>query len=139
LTYLPLSGTLNIKRIYKPNGGMIVPTYTFECSNCGRFDMALKMSSPTLSECPTCKGSVKKIFLPQRAIFKGGLPSNSYERNFSFLDMNKLASGKVNHQEAMQEYKAKRWGENASDEQIIGDFQRTLDTEDIKVKNLDSV
>jgi len=116
-----------------------VPTYTFECSNCGRFDISLKMSSPHLDECPTCKGSVKKIFIPQMAIFKGGLPSNSYNRDYSFLDMNKLASGKVTAQDAMKEYRTKRWGENASDEQIIGDFQRSLDTQDLKVKNLDTV
>ncbi len=113
-----------------------MPTYTFECANCGRFDIALKMSSPNLEECPTCKGSVKKIFVPQRAIFKGGLPSNSYNRSYSFLDANKLASGKVTAQDAMQEYRNKRWGENATDEQILGDFQRSLDNQDKKVKNL---
>ena len=39
----------------------------------------------------------------------------------------------------MAEYKAKRWGENATPEQILGDFKRELDNKDVKVKNLDTV
>ncbi|MGI6647544.1 MAG: FmdB family zinc ribbon protein [Bacillota bacterium] len=116
-----------------------MPTYTFDCPNCGRFDISLRMSSPNLDECPTCQSPVKKVFLPQRAIFRGGLPSNSYERRYSFLNMDKLASGKVTPQEMMEEYKIKRWGEKATPEQILGDFKRELDEQDHRIKNLETV
>lgn len=116
-----------------------MPTYTFECPNCGRFNINLQITSCTLEACPTCKSAVKRVFLPQRAIFRGGPPSNNYQRHYSFLEVDKLASGKVTAEDAMAEYKAKRWGENATPEQILGDFKRELDNKDVKVKNLDTV
>lgn len=112
-----------------------MPTYTFKCPKCGEFNIYLKMSSSSLEECPTCQSPVKRVFQPQRAIFRGGLPSNNYQRNYSFLDANKLASGKVTAAEAMEEYKIKRWGEKATPQQILGDLHREFDNEATRISN----
>ncbi|MFP4015712.1 MAG: FmdB family zinc ribbon protein [Halanaerobiales bacterium] len=48
-----------------------MPTYLYECENCGRFEEFQKITSEPLSECPDCKGEVKRIIGAPGIIFKG--------------------------------------------------------------------
>jgi putative FmdB family regulatory protein len=39
-----------------------MPTYDYQCSKCGhRFEEIQKMSDPALSQCPKCRGKVKRL------------------------------------------------------------------------------
>ncbi|MGB3700578.1 MAG: FmdB family zinc ribbon protein [Anaerolineales bacterium] len=50
-----------------------MPTYTYQCDNCGvRFDRHQKFSEKLLSVCPECsKKSLRKVFTPVGIVFKG--------------------------------------------------------------------
>jgi putative FmdB family regulatory protein len=49
-----------------------VPTYDFECQNCHhRFEVTQSFSAPAPTECPECKGPVKKVFAAVGIVFKG--------------------------------------------------------------------
>ncbi len=49
-----------------------MPIYEYECQKCGhRVELIQKMSDAPLSECPKCKGAVKKLLAPPALQFKG--------------------------------------------------------------------
>ena len=48
-----------------------MPTYEYKCENCGTFEKFQKISASPLTECPDCKGEVKKIIGAPGIIFKG--------------------------------------------------------------------
>lgn len=48
-----------------------MPTYLYECENCGRFEEFQKITAEPLSECPHCGGEVKRIIGQPGIIFKG--------------------------------------------------------------------
>ncbi len=50
-----------------------MPTYDYQCQDCGhQFEARQSMKDPHLTECPECKGHVKrKIGLGSGLIFKG--------------------------------------------------------------------
>ncbi|MFW6381012.1 MAG: FmdB family zinc ribbon protein [Bacillota bacterium] len=48
-----------------------MPTYLYECENCGRFEEFQKISEPALEECPECGGEVRKLIGNPGVIFKG--------------------------------------------------------------------
>ena len=49
-----------------------MPLYEYECENCGhRFEAIQKFSDPPLTECPKCKGPVRKLFSSPAIQFKG--------------------------------------------------------------------
>lgn len=49
-----------------------VPTYQYACSQCGhQFEAFQSFSDHPLSECPQCKGAVKKVFGAVGVVFKG--------------------------------------------------------------------
>ena len=50
-----------------------MPTYDYQCQDCGhQFEARQSMKDPHLTECPECKGNVKrKIGLGSGLIFKG--------------------------------------------------------------------
>jgi putative FmdB family regulatory protein len=39
-----------------------MPTYNYSCPQCGHFEKFQKMSEDSLTECPTCGDSVKKVY-----------------------------------------------------------------------------
>jgi putative FmdB family regulatory protein len=49
----------------------MMPTYLYECENCGRFEYFQKISDEPLQECPDCHGKVKRIIGAPGIIFKG--------------------------------------------------------------------
>ncbi len=52
-----------------------MPTYLYECKNCGRFEEFQNIKDEPLKECPECGGKVKRIIGAPGIIFKG---SNFY-------------------------------------------------------------
>jgi putative FmdB family regulatory protein len=48
-----------------------VPLYEYECARHGRFEVMKKYSDPRVESCPTCGGSVEKLFSAPAIQFKG--------------------------------------------------------------------
>ena len=49
-----------------------MPLYEYECDNCGhRFEVIQKFSDALVTECPKCKGAVRKLFSSPAIQFKG--------------------------------------------------------------------
>lgn len=50
-----------------------MPTYDYKCTNCGNtFELFQKMSDNPITECPKCKGKVKRLIgAGSGPIFKG--------------------------------------------------------------------
>jgi len=49
-----------------------MPTYEYECEQCGvRFERLQRMSDAPLTECPECNGHVHRVMQPVGIIFKG--------------------------------------------------------------------
>ncbi len=48
-----------------------MPTYLYECEECGRFEKMQSIKAEPLSECPQCGSSVKRIIGSPGVIFKG--------------------------------------------------------------------
>lgn len=48
-----------------------MPTYLYECENCGRFEEFQKITEEPLKTCPECNGAVKRIIGSPGIIFKG--------------------------------------------------------------------
>jgi len=49
-----------------------VPTYQYVCTECGEpLEVVQKFSDDALTECPACKGRLRKVFSAAGIIFKG--------------------------------------------------------------------
>lgn len=49
-----------------------VPTYQYACTNCGhRFDAVQSFSDASLTDCPVCSGTLRKVFSSVGIVFKG--------------------------------------------------------------------
>ena len=49
-----------------------MPTYQYACADCGHeFEAFQTFSEASLSECPECKGEVRKIYSAVGVVFKG--------------------------------------------------------------------
>lgn len=50
----------------------LMPTYQYRCTECGTdLEAVQKFSDPALTECPTCQGSLRKVFNAVGVVFKG--------------------------------------------------------------------
>ena len=50
-----------------------MPVYEYQCQSCGnQFELRQKFSDPPASECPSCKGEVKKMISSAAFALKGG-------------------------------------------------------------------
>lgn len=47
-----------------------MPTYEYRCKNCGRFDVFQKITDAPLTECPTCKGEIKRVINASAVVYK---------------------------------------------------------------------
>ena len=68
-----------------------MPTYDYECSDCGHaFEAFHSMSAEPLSECPECGGKVRRLIGTGAGIlFKG---SGFYQTDYRSSDYEKAAS-----------------------------------------------
>ncbi len=49
-----------------------MPTYQYACTACTeQFEVVQKFSDASLTECPSCKGRLRKVFSPVGIVFKG--------------------------------------------------------------------
>lgn len=49
-----------------------MPTYEYRCKDCGEhLEVVQSFRDDPLTECPTCKGTLKKVFQPVGIAFKG--------------------------------------------------------------------
>ena len=49
-----------------------MPTYQYRCSECGNeLEAVQKFTDAALTECPTCNGSLRKVFNAVGVVFKG--------------------------------------------------------------------
>jgi len=49
-----------------------MPTYSYACKKCGHeFDIQQSMTEAALTECPNCKGELRKVFGNVGVTFKG--------------------------------------------------------------------
>ncbi len=63
-----------------------MPTYDYECSKCGhRYEVFQKMTDKVLTQCPECKGKVKRLIgAGSGIIFKGsGFYQTDYKKSGS--------------------------------------------------------
>jgi putative FmdB family regulatory protein len=52
--------------------GLKMPTYQYACTACGHeFEVFQSFTEDSLTECPECKGEVKKVFSAVGVVFKG--------------------------------------------------------------------
>ncbi len=50
-----------------------MPTYSYRCTACDNaFDVKQSFSDATLTECPVCGGTLRKVFSPVGVTFNGG-------------------------------------------------------------------
>lgn len=49
-----------------------MPTYQYRCTECGTdLEVVQKFSDPSLTVCPECEGSLRKVFNAVGVVFKG--------------------------------------------------------------------
>ena len=49
-----------------------MPTYQYRCTDCGHdLEAVQKFTDAPLTECPSCSGSLRKVFNPVGVVFKG--------------------------------------------------------------------
>lgn len=49
-----------------------MPTYQYACTACSeQFEVVQKFTDASLTECPSCKGWLRKVFSPVGIVFKG--------------------------------------------------------------------
>ncbi len=49
-----------------------MPTYQYRCTECGQdLEAVQKFSDPALTECPNCRGKLRKVFNAVGVVFKG--------------------------------------------------------------------
>ncbi len=60
-----------------------MPTYGYRCTACDhQFECFQKITDEPLTECPECKGKIKKMLYPVGIVFKGsGFHINDYKRS----------------------------------------------------------
>jgi len=71
----------------------IVPTYQYRCTECGEeLEAVQKFSDDSLTVCPACQGSLRKVFSPVGIVFKGSGFYRTDSRKGSSADGAKTAS-----------------------------------------------
>ncbi len=49
-----------------------MPTYQYSCTECGEpLEVVQKFSDPSLTECPSCSGRLRKVFSAAAIVFRG--------------------------------------------------------------------
>lgn len=68
-----------------------MPTYSYRCRECGvEFDIQQDFSDDALTECPQCKGSLRKLFSAVGVTFQG----SGFYRTDSRADSSKKGAPK---------------------------------------------
>jgi putative FmdB family regulatory protein len=79
-----------------------VPTYSYRCRECGvEFDIQQDFSDDALSDCPQCKGSLRKLFSAVGVTFQG----SGFYRTDSRADSKKATPAKKESKSKKKESK----------------------------------
>ena len=55
-----------------PERDACMPTYQYRCTSCSEdLEVFQKFTDPTLTECPSCEGDLRKVFNAVGVVFKG--------------------------------------------------------------------
>ena len=74
-----------------------MPTYAYLCNDCGHeFEIVQAMTDGTLTVCPQCQGTLRKVFHPVGVAFKGSGFYRTDSRAGSGPDGAKIAAKKDN-------------------------------------------
>jgi len=61
-----------------------MPTYEYQCDNCGVFEVSQRITEDPLKKCPTCKGKVRRLISNTSFMLKGsGWYATDYGRSKS--------------------------------------------------------
>ncbi|MFW6282263.1 MAG: FmdB family zinc ribbon protein [bacterium] len=78
-----------------------MPTYLYECENCGRFEEFQKITDDSLESCPRCSASVKRIIGAPGIIFKGsGFYSTDTKSSSNTINSKDSQNDKDNNKES---------------------------------------
>jgi putative FmdB family regulatory protein len=91
-----------------------MPLYEYQCDVCGRFEKIVKFSDPPLAACPTCGGTVQKLFSSPAIQFKG---SGFYITDYAKKSSSESSEGKS----SSGEKSAKSSGEKSSGDSSSGE------------------
>lgn len=81
-----------------------MPTYSYRCTQCGHaFDIHQAFSDDTLTVCPNCGGTLRKIFSPVGVTFSG---SGFYRTDSRASDSSKSGSTSESKTESKSESKS---------------------------------
>jgi len=81
-----------------------MPTYQYRCTECGRdLEVVQKFSDASLTECPNCAGTLRKVFNAVGVVFKG----SGFYRN----DSRAAASGNGSSDSSNGDKKAEKSGD----------------------------
>jgi putative FmdB family regulatory protein len=70
-----------------------VPTYQYQCTQCGEgLEAVQKFTDDALTDCPACNGRLKKVFSAVGIVFKG----SGFYRNDSRSSSSSSSSGSSN-------------------------------------------
>jgi putative FmdB family regulatory protein len=71
-----------------------VPTYEYVCTDCGNdLEVVQKFTDEPLTECPVCRGQLRKVFYPVGVVFKG---SGFYRTDSRVAGKEPAAAGSTN-------------------------------------------
>jgi putative FmdB family regulatory protein len=71
-----------------------VPTYEYVCTDCGNnLEVVQRFTDESLTECPVCRGRLRKMFYPVGVVFKG---SGFYRTDSRTQDKERAAAGSTN-------------------------------------------
>ena len=66
-----------------------MPTYQYRCTECGNeLEAVQRFTDPSLTECPSCEGQLRKVFNAVGVVFKG----SGFYRTDSRADAKKAGS-----------------------------------------------
>ena len=83
-----------------------MPTYQYRCTECGSdLEAVQKFTDPALTECPTCGGSLRKVFNAVGVVFKGS--------GFYRTDSRAGANGKAKSDSGSSEGKSDSTGDKS--------------------------
>jgi putative FmdB family regulatory protein len=93
-----------------------MPLYEYKCDVCGRFEKIVQFSDPPLAACPTCGGTVQKLFSSPAIQFKG---SGFYITDYAKKVSSESSDGKSSDQSSSD--KSDKSGDKSSGEKSSGD------------------
>ena len=90
-----------------------MPLYEYKCDVCGRFEKIVQFSDPPLAACPTCGGTVQKLFSSPAIQFKGS--------GFYITDYAKKVSTESSEGKSSDKSSSDKSGEKSSGEKSSGE------------------